>query len=325
MDYIGNKCPVCDKYFHADDDIVVCPDCGTPHHRDCYEAVGHCKNEALHGTGYDYNDDSENNTNSNVVICRSCGKENEKGAFFCKFCAAPLSKVDENRANTSDTSGSAGGAQNANPFAAPFMDPMGGVASETDMGDGVTAGELAKYVKQNTPYFMRVFNNIQQFNRSRFSFVGALFGGGYLLYRKMYSLGTILTTIQAAMLILSAYIEIHYASVYENAVRSTSSYMSQWLDYFNYLAKENNFVLFLPFIMTVVTLIIRITIGLTVNRMYFKHCKQQIAWMKADEESRAMADTLLQTRGGVNMPLAISLLITNILIRYLPSIILGIF
>ena len=27
MDYIGEKCPVCEKIFTADDDIVVCPDC----------------------------------------------------------------------------------------------------------------------------------------------------------------------------------------------------------------------------------------------------------------------------------------------------------
>lgn len=30
MDYIGFRCPVCDKNFHADDDVVVCPVCGTP-------------------------------------------------------------------------------------------------------------------------------------------------------------------------------------------------------------------------------------------------------------------------------------------------------
>ncbi|MGN1051081.1 MAG: RING finger protein, partial [Acutalibacteraceae bacterium] len=42
MDYIGYKCPVCEKNFHADDDIVVCPECGAPHHRSCYEQIGKC-------------------------------------------------------------------------------------------------------------------------------------------------------------------------------------------------------------------------------------------------------------------------------------------
>ena len=30
MDFLGKKCPVCSKNFHEDDDIVVCPECGTP-------------------------------------------------------------------------------------------------------------------------------------------------------------------------------------------------------------------------------------------------------------------------------------------------------
>ena len=36
MRYTGETCPVCNKVFQEDDDIVVCPDCGTPHHRKCY-------------------------------------------------------------------------------------------------------------------------------------------------------------------------------------------------------------------------------------------------------------------------------------------------
>ena len=54
MDYIGEKCPVCGKNFHADDDVVVCPICGTPHHRECYENLGHCFNEEKHAEGFSF-------------------------------------------------------------------------------------------------------------------------------------------------------------------------------------------------------------------------------------------------------------------------------
>lgn len=37
MDYTGKKCPICSEKFKADDDIVVCPKCGAPYHRSCYE------------------------------------------------------------------------------------------------------------------------------------------------------------------------------------------------------------------------------------------------------------------------------------------------
>ena len=39
-DYIGAKCIVCEKEFTKDDEIVVCPDCGTPYHKACYLKEG---------------------------------------------------------------------------------------------------------------------------------------------------------------------------------------------------------------------------------------------------------------------------------------------
>ena len=326
MDYLGSKCPVCNQYFHADDDVVVCPDCGTPHHRECWDAIGRCYNQARHAQGFTYPGD-EAAGNGDVIVCRSCGKENEKTQFFCKYCAAPLSKEDDHSQNSTPSGRSAG--QGGIPFgadAAAFMDPLGGIPADTDMGDGVTAGELAKYVKQNTPYFLRVFQQIKTVNHSRFSFCAALFGGGYLLYRKMYKIGAILTALQFGMLILSAYITIRYQSSFDEFTKASSSAgtVTQMLDYFSKLTKEGKFILFIPSIINLLTLALRIVIGFTANRLYFKHSKQQITRIKSASTGENPENTL-QTRGGVNMPLAISLLVTYMLIQYLPGVITGIF
>lgn len=50
MKYTNYKCPVCSNQFIEDDDIVVCPECGTPHHRECYIQNGNCANADKHGT-----------------------------------------------------------------------------------------------------------------------------------------------------------------------------------------------------------------------------------------------------------------------------------
>ena len=50
--YVGCVCSVCNKPFAAGDDIVVCPECGTPYHRACYQAAGGCVHEAQHAEGY---------------------------------------------------------------------------------------------------------------------------------------------------------------------------------------------------------------------------------------------------------------------------------
>ena len=50
MNYKNYKCPICNTQFTEEDDVVVCPECGTPHHRDCYIKNGKCFNFDKHGT-----------------------------------------------------------------------------------------------------------------------------------------------------------------------------------------------------------------------------------------------------------------------------------
>ena len=52
--YTGNHCPVCEQAFTDTDDIVVCPDCGTPYHRDCWKKVGACMHRSEHAAGFEW-------------------------------------------------------------------------------------------------------------------------------------------------------------------------------------------------------------------------------------------------------------------------------
>lgn len=51
MNFIGEKCVLCGKVFEESDDVVVCPECGSPHHRECYKKHNRCANLYMHGTG----------------------------------------------------------------------------------------------------------------------------------------------------------------------------------------------------------------------------------------------------------------------------------
>ena len=68
MKYSNYKCPVCNNQFTEDDDVVVCPECGTPHHRECYIQNGNCANADKHGTNepieVEFVDVEENNDTS---------------------------------------------------------------------------------------------------------------------------------------------------------------------------------------------------------------------------------------------------------------------
>ncbi len=50
--FLNKLCPVCEKRFEEKDDIVVCPECGTPHHRDCYAKNNACGVVAHHIEGF---------------------------------------------------------------------------------------------------------------------------------------------------------------------------------------------------------------------------------------------------------------------------------
>ena len=332
MDYIGYKCQVCDNEFVKGDDIVVCPECGTPHHRECYSNLGHCVNESKHSQGYDYLADIEKQKEDNIteeselITCKVCGAKNPNDAFFCSRCGEAFQKNtatdDTNNQTTNNTQ------QPQPPFTsmpgAPniiMLDPLAGVKPDADLGDGVTVAEAAKFVRQNTPYFATVFNNIKTFAKSRFNFCAAIFGGGYLLYRKMYKIGTIITVIEAMIMIASTYLA-HFISTDPVFSQLISLYSAQ--DYNGVMSKLatfsslETFVLFFYPFLSFLSLAISIAVGFLANRMYFNHCKREIVKIKKSVEKPEDVDIALKLKGGVNMGLALSLWISYIAISYLP-------
>ena len=132
MNYYNQRCPHCKKVFTKDDDIVVCPVCGTPQHRECYEKENRCVNAHMHLQGYVWNPEEDNSSTTeekhsswqnhyyyhpdensenysehfagtdssqdkpDFIICRNCGTRNDSDAIFCKHCSASLSQKDSN-------------------------------------------------------------------------------------------------------------------------------------------------------------------------------------------------------------------------------------
>ena len=54
MYYYNKVCDGCSEIMLEGDDIVVCPECGTPQHRECYKKNNECVNVHLHAEGYDW-------------------------------------------------------------------------------------------------------------------------------------------------------------------------------------------------------------------------------------------------------------------------------
>ena len=154
--YTGIHCPVCEKPFSDTDDIVVCPECGAPHHRECYLNEGHCHFESEHGTRESWKRPDEATINGHVGIkCPKCSSPNPPSSLFCEVCGARLNNSIEEKQE-----------QNTEPnFGPPPISPnpyttlFGGIDPQEEIA-GITAKDWAMFIGNRSYYFLPRFKAI---------------------------------------------------------------------------------------------------------------------------------------------------------------------
>lgn len=319
MDFLGKKCPVCSKNFHEDDDIVVCPKCGAPYHRECYNEKGKCIFIDLHKTGERWHDEDETDEEQNAHFekCPHCGRHNPKNAITCHACGEFLHKTDDNNQKNQQQNPFDSFDENMNgsmPFAT-FMDPMGGVSPEEDF-DGITGAEAAKCVKVNTPYYMQVFSRIKVTGLSRFNFAAFIFGGGWYLYRKQYLKGTIITIIMFILTLGQSFVGYFTNPMWLSLMDKAGKYAT-YQDYFSLIFSQYSageaFLLFVPFLFNLFSFILMLWCGFRGNKNYYNHTIAKVKKLKEEKSGEELSKTLNE-KGGVNMAIAWSLFACQIIV-----------
>ena len=186
MRYIGEKCPVCHKEFTAEDDIVVCPECGTPHHRDCYMLENRCANEELHARGEKWERKAKA---SRYRICPVCSFPNRITDAACQRCGAELSSAAEQSAeNSNGSNGEKWRETFPMPDAEDLMNPIKylGLDPEEDMG-GATMKEMSDFVGPSNIYYIPKFKKMKDEGvRPTFNLFSLLFPSLFFANRKMW-------------------------------------------------------------------------------------------------------------------------------------------
>lgn len=310
MNYKHNCCPVCDQDFKKEDTVVVCPTCGAPYHRECYEEKGVCIFKENHKDGFEWKKEvsPEKFSATSEHLCPKCKTKNPSDGLFCHVCGEKLKQTQ----NTTSTPKIAPIAPN------PFTTPYGGLSPNEEIA-GVSVREIALFVGESSFSFIPKFKALESGNKwAGFNFPAAFFNFMYFFYRKMYLLG--FATVLASLLFFLPFILIQIDTMQiiiqnpeilssVNALKEISAKMSpQTLALYPMASILNS-------LYTIFTLVL----AFFTNKFYFKHCIKKIKIIRTqytDHLSNEYAATLAK-KGRTHKKLILSLLLFMIAIDIL--------
>ncbi len=296
--YEGQKCPICQSYLFEEDDIVVCPICGAPQHRDCYQSLGHCGLAQHHDTPQQYDlakarqaaqesnaPATESVAQVATIRCPRCQKEVPEDASFCAYCGAP---VGENVPQTPRA-----------PFGgANFMygfDPYGGVHKKTDI-DGITVEQAAEFVGANTHRYIPRFVQLGGKRRVSWNWAAFLLPYGWFFSRKQYKWGFLTAFIMLAATICLIPLQVSLTNAM--AAMPSGTYILDALTEIVASGDIGTFEYVMLFLSNILALGTRILSGMFGDYAYRNHVVATVKKIEADEElDHAEA---YRKKGGVN-------------------------
>lgn len=216
-------CPVCNQPFKDGDDVVTCPQCGTPYHRTCYQQVGVCVHSDKHASGFEYAPPRQDpqpppaqqgnappasggwtgsHGNSGGILCKNCNTVNDATNIFCEKCGHPLRATE----NTGWNNNAYGGYQQPfpgqqvpptgqpgpggpgyGPGGAPGYGPVYGGADLAGEIDGIPKRDWAEFIGNAAPTYLYRLTQMVQRGRNLSFMVSAFFiPSYYYAYRKMW-------------------------------------------------------------------------------------------------------------------------------------------
>lgn len=219
-DYKKYKCPVCNKQFKDGDDIVVCPECGTPHHRECYKLTGHCVNQGLHKSGYSFIDSEKEKlkVEEQKETAKSFEGEYSGDYYFSPdddFVAQAKKEVQEKKQASTDSDNTDGGF-----FSIPTIQVDESFYKMRGTIDGLSISDIAATVRTNVSRFIQIFKKQSKTKKKAgWNWAAFFFGSFYLLFRKMYKQGVAFFCLAMTSIIAGEAFILKFAPKYVSAVQ----------------------------------------------------------------------------------------------------------
>lgn len=191
--YYGCPCEGCGRPLALTDDIVVCPDCGAPYHRDCYEKLGRCIHTPAHGAGYEWKFPYKE---EELRTCPGCGERTLRTEARCRCCGAelpPESQCPEPAARDAD--GPEDGRFDYDDFYRQYQQTVEepthrnvqAAFGKEELIDGIPYSDWNAYIGKAAPVYLNDYSRMElQHTKISMSFGALFFGPFYFFYRKAW-------------------------------------------------------------------------------------------------------------------------------------------
>lgn len=289
--YQGLSCPVCNQPFNEEADVVVCPQCGLPHHRACWMQENHCHEADKHGTPEQWSreknhtDASQDTSTSDGKICHQCSTMNAQYAEFCTRCGADLESEDWHSAQETPPP-----VNEYTPRYTPFT-PAESYSDHEVISD-TPAKELAAVVGNNSSYYMSRFRRVNQGKTCGWNWAACLLGPIWMLYRKQYVVGGLLFMLDTACTLIYNLFNYSLYPISGNMATLTVPQMmaSPWFG--------------AAMAASTLLILLRVLLGVFGNNLYLSACKKTIC--KAKVAVPDISTFELSSKGGVSFGVAMA-------------------
>ena len=167
--YYGCPCEGCGEPLTLKDDIVVCPDCGAPYHRTCYEKLGRCIHSPAHAAGYEWHFPYQD---AELRTCPSCGERTLRSEEICRCCGAALppeteadEQLNDRKAAQDEQHGGFDYERFYRQYEQQTMDPLHrnlqAAFGKDELIDGIPSSDWMTYIGTAAPAYLNDYSRMQ--------------------------------------------------------------------------------------------------------------------------------------------------------------------
>ena len=248
------KCDGCGRTFEKNDDIVVCPVCGTPQHRECWEKAEGCINKDKHAEGFEWK--MPETKKAKLMPPSEKAKSDTE--------PTPSMVFDENIGRD---------VPDFNYIVESRVQSLAPGISEEQRKEqlcGHNLSDVIAFIGNNASSYVNKFRKKEHARKNTFNFGAFFFCPIWFFFRRLYKEGIIYLALTLCLTMLMAGPSESYMTLIDSIMASGIENITE--AQYNELMTASAPIL----IYGILNIVIKLIAGLTGDRMYYRYCRDSL-------------------------------------------------